>query len=131
MPESASTANRSAWRSLACAYRPAGSWHSARVITWHRRLGQSGACCSGGVKRHPERKDVGAAVERAPLDVLRGHVGRRAEELAGGGHALLVDYLRDAEVAQDHRAIVPDHDVLGLDVAMDDADLVGTDEGAD
>ena len=67
---------------------------------------------------------VGAKIERPPLDVLGRHVRRRAEQLPGHRHALLVDDLRDAEVGELDEPVVADHDVLGLDVAMDDAELV-------
>ena len=69
----------------------------------------------------PDREHVGAEVERLALDELGRHVRRRAEELAGDGHALQVDDLRDAEVHQLEHAVLADHDVLGLDVAVDDA----------
>ena len=49
------------------------------------------------------------------------HVRGRAEHLTGGGHALHVDELRDAEVGQLHAAVLVKQHVLGLHVAMDDA----------
>ena len=64
-----------------------------------------------------------------PSHQLRGHVGRRSEQLPGYGQTLDVDHLGDAEVGQLHPAVLADHDVLGLDVAMDDPGLVGVREG--
>ena len=55
------------------------------------------------------------------LDLLGRHVRGRAEHLAGGGHALHVDQLRDAEVGQLHAAVLVQQHVLGLDVAVDHA----------
>jgi hypothetical protein len=51
---------------------------------------------------------------------------RRAVALAGLGHA---DAAGDAPVHQADLAVAADHDVLGLDVAVDDAALVGVVEG--
>ena len=59
------------------------------------------------------------------------HVGGRAEGHAGLGHAAAAGLLhgeRDAEVGHEGLAILQ-QDVLGLDVAMDDAALVGELEG--
>ncbi len=87
---------------------------------------------SGGeqVKHDPHREDVGAEIDPLPLDDFRRHVGRRSEELSRHGHAGEVQHLRDAEVHQLHQTIPANHDVLGLDVAMDDADPVRVAEGA-
>jgi len=75
-------------------------------------------------------------VDRLPLDLLGRHVGDRAEDLALGGdrfrrqlgqrraHALIGE-LGEAEVEDLDLSLGVDHDVRGLQVAMDDAFLVG------
>ena len=76
------------------------------------------------VEQTAEAVDVGARVEPALARRLLGaHVTRRAEREPGLGHAIaagLAHRERDPEVGDERRAIVQE-DVLGLDVAMDDA----------
>ena len=73
-----------------------------------------------------DREEVAAPVDDAAPGLLRAHVGRRPEQAPGHREVLapLVGHLRDAEVGDPH--VVPglDHDVRGLDVAVDDAVLV-------
>ena len=66
----------------------------------------------------------------APARLLRRHVGRRAQHRArpvfrlivvDRSRRLVVDDARQPEVEHLHVAVGPDHDVLRLDVAMDDA----------
>ncbi len=86
------------------------------------------------VGHHAERVDVAARIERFAGELLGAHVGRRAEH-----HALLSELLlllrvrrfapsRDAEVEHLDEVCLPraigEDDVLGLQVAMDDALLV-------
>ena len=54
----------------------------------------------------------------------------RAQHAAVGGQALLVERAGDAEVRDLGRALLVDEDVLGLDVAVDDAAVVGGAERA-
>ena len=79
------------------------------------------------VEDQPERVEVGAAVELAAADLLGRQVLGRAHHhvvarqvLAGG-----VEALGDAEVGQQHAAVRGDEDVAGLDVAVDEAGVVG------
>ena len=71
-----------------------------------------------------ERVDVAPRVDVALAHrLLGGHVGGRAERHAGLGHATAAGLLHgegDAEVG-DQRLAILQEDVLGLDVAMDDA----------
>jgi hypothetical protein len=91
------------------------------------------------VEQHAEAEDVGALGDRPSLDLLRGHVRRRAENLPGRGDPLGVEELGDAEVRQldpgaprrwvlgvalDARSVEIEQDVLRLDVPMDDAVFV-------
>ena len=89
--------------------------------------------CEHLVEHHPQRKDVAALVDRAAVVGLGRHVLRRARragvELRGrrrlrrpraaAGHPP-----RDAEVEDLDFAPAGEHEVLGLDVAMDEALLV-------
>ena len=88
------------------------------------------------VEHHAEREDVGAHVGRLPLDLLRRHVGDRAEQRPGADdrqrlrRALVDRRLRrahggDAEVDHLRPAVVGDDDVARLEVAVDDAVGVG------
>ena len=98
------------------------------------------------IRERAERVDVGARVDlRCVLPLLGRHVVRRAERRAVLGELALVDgvdrgsaaawfggladrvRLRDAkieELGQQLAGAVDDHHVAGLDVAMDDAELV-------
>ena len=73
-----------------------------------------------------EREDVAAAVDLlVAAGLLGAHVGRGAHHHAGRGQLLvhLAHRARDAEVGHQH-PIVLEHDVVGLDVPVDDALLV-------
>src|SRR5687768_10128703 len=82
---------------------------------------------------HTERPDVGAMVDRLLAeDLLRAHVKRRPNDLAGRRlrrRLLLLRALRDPEVEHLHehltRLAIAEEDVLWLDVPVDDAHLVG------
>ena len=85
------------------------------------------------------REDVGPRVDGRALRLLRGHVARRSHHgaLAGQRHRLgrvsalrLLKQLGETEVEYLDQAVRPDDDVLGLDVAVHDAQLVGLAERA-
>ena len=80
------------------------------------------------VEHEPERVEVGSAVESFAADLLRRQV------LGGPHHHVVareivviatVQAFGDAEVGQQHPTAGCDHDVAGLDVAVDEARLVG------
>ena len=78
------------------------------------------------VQGEGERVDVGLGARLEALGLLRGHVGERADHVAGLGQARRVGDQGDAEVHQlGPRLPVDDLDVLRLDVAVDDAARVG------
>ncbi|MCU0723844.1 MAG: hypothetical protein MUC63_09570, partial [Planctomycetes bacterium] len=78
------------------------------------------------VERGAEGIDVGAEVDRLALALLRGHVGRGAQDLPGHGHAHVGQRVAgEAEVRDLHDALLGDHEVGGLDVAVDHALLRG------
>ena len=75
-------------------------------------------------QRHAEREDVGARIGRraAREELLRRHVGRRAEHVSGQRHrrGVALQVPREAEVEDRRAAGAAHHDVAGLDVAVDD-----------
>ena len=76
-----------------------------------------------------ERVDVGTCVDRAARDLLRRHVARGSDAASFDREPgrCLVGHPRDAEVEHldvQPRQIAPHADVLGLDVAMNDALVV-------
>jgi hypothetical protein len=96
-----------------------------------RVLALEGQLADGELVQHDAaREHVGAEVELLAEHVLGRHVRRRAEQLPGHGHALRVDHLRDAEVGQLDHPVGPDHHVLRLDVAVQDAVAVGVGQRA-
>ena len=76
-----------------------------------------------------EREDVGTRVGRAAAHLLGGHVAERSEDHAGlgGGRGARLgpDQLGQAEVEDLQAAVFRDEDVLGLQVPVNDALLVG------
>ena len=87
-----------------------------RVALVRRRAGEH------VIGRHAERIDVAAAIERPALDLLGAHVERRSHR-----HADLREiqtavalHARQPEVGHLHLAAAGEHDVLRLDVAVDD-----------
>jgi hypothetical protein len=77
------------------------------------------------VREATEAVDVGATVDRPPLDLLRRDVVDRAEQLARVREARRrVEHLRETEVGEVDLTGVGDHDVRGLDVAVDEPSVV-------
>ena len=122
--------------------RSGGSWLriafivSADVAPWNARRPREHL-----VGDRTERKDVGALIDVQPTDLFRRHVADGAEQQAGGGPrccdsrdtgACIVQsarrQLRQPEVQNLHRAIVGHEDVFRLQIAMEDAAIVGSRE---
>ena len=83
------------------------------------------------VKQHSETVEIGAGVHRLAANLFRAHVARRAEGQAGPGHdRAAAETLGNAEVGQHRAAIFAEQNVLRLDVAVDDAAMVGVVQGA-
>ena len=80
------------------------------------------------VEHDAQAVDVAAGIDlvRRAASLLGRHVGRRAEHAAVGGHRLLAGLLLgQAKVHQVRMLPRVEDDVRGLDVAMNDAVLVG------
>ena len=86
------------------------------------------------VKNDPERKDVAGAAARLGTPLFRGHVAQRADQGArwrdvGESGSRLNDAggqgSSQAEIDHLYIAVVPHHDVSGLDVAMRNARGMG------
>ncbi len=80
------------------------------------------------VDHHPQRPDIRAGIGGLAVELLGGHVGRRAHGRAGAGDAGLVGELGDAEVDDLHPSVGSHHDVARLHVAVDDPLLMGAGE---
>jgi hypothetical protein len=106
----------------------------------------AGVAAKSAVARHhlvqngAEREDVRARVEPLALGLLRRHVSdgpdqqalrgleplvRREREGVAGVRFVRLHELREAEVQHLHATVVTDHDVGGLEVAVDDPRGVG------
>jgi len=90
--------------------RPADEWRAAGEGLIHH--------ASDGVQ-------VGVGTGRAALHLLRRHVGRGAHDGAAGPEATAPGGGGDAEVGELRAAIVGEQYIVGLDVAVHDALLVG------
>ena len=91
----------------------------------HQAVGLERLAPDDQLEEHrPYAEHVAAAVDLGALDLLGRHVVGRSEDDAGGGHGGGGES-GDAEVHDLHRAVLTDEDVGGLDVAVDDAGLVG------
>ena len=76
-------------------------------------------------ERHAQRVLVGAGVGRLAADQLGRQVEGGAHHGAGGGVGIGANDLDDAEIHQDGLVVDVDHDVGGLDIAVDEAAAVG------
>ena len=93
------------------------------------RVGQEGMVTRQGlVEDDAEGEEVAAPIELLAPHLLRRHVGRRAEDLAGDGLGRPAE-LGDAEVHHLGLAVVANEDVGRLDVAVDHPLLMGVVEG--
>ncbi len=75
------------------------------------------------VQHDAQREEIAASVEVAPLDLLRGHVGRRPEQDTGLGEVRR-RVLGEAEVGHLQGAVFQHHQVRRLDVAVHDVILM-------
>jgi len=118
-----------------------------RILAQDRghRLGRRGPRERAPARRHliqhaPEREDVGALVRGLAGHLLRAHVAHRAHHRARIRHAeqrppvgclvagIRCGLSREAEVEDLHASVCGDEDVLRLDVAMNDAPVMGSGE---
>src|SRR5689334_65415 len=75
-------------------------------------------------QQHARAVDVRAQVERPSLHLLRAHVARRAQDLAVTGAVGAVDMLCNAEIDDREAAVLAEHEVLRLEIAVQDALLM-------
>ena len=75
------------------------------------------------MEHDPEGPQVCACVDGIASHLLRRHVVRRPEGVAGS-RAVVASHLGDPEVHDLGHAVRGEHDVLGLDVAVNDSSLV-------
>jgi hypothetical protein len=98
-----------------------------------RRPGERREAGEQVIARHPEAVQVAAVVHRLPLHLLRRHVQRGAQRHPALGQAerflLAAEVPGQAEVRHLHFHLAGEEDVLRLDVAVDDAVVVGELQG--
>src|SRR6516164_10648754 len=84
------------------------------------------------VEHRAEAVNIGAFVTPRSFDLFRGHIIRRTHGRAEAskGNPTHLGGFGNAEVHDPQRAVVADHDVLGLKVAMHDLTLVHVNECA-
>ena len=77
------------------------------------------------IRHHAQAVDVAPAIDGLGPGLLGAHVVRRADGHSGAGELLPGRRLGDPEVGQHALPELVEHDVVGLDVAVDDAALRG------
>jgi hypothetical protein len=74
--------------------------------------------------------DIGLGGEGLGLDLFGGQVGGgTGDDVSGSGGLVIAQLLGDAEVGEEGVAVLVEQDVGGLDIAVDDALLVGGIQG--
>ena len=73
----------------------------------------------------PQRIDIRALVDLLPLDLLRRHVLRRPDHHPGARDPFPPERPGDPEVHDPGVPVLVHHDVLGLQVAVDDPEVMG------
>ena len=96
----------------------------------HDRLaGERRPAGEQGIEHAPQSVQIAAAGDRLAVGLLRGHVVGRAEHAAIGRHVRAAVQLGDAEVGELDVVLLVDQQVGRLEIAMDDAAVVGVLEG--
>ena len=96
-----------------------GAQHAQRGLGAERHVaGQQVEPC------RTQAVEVAALVDRLAATGLGRHVGRCAHQRAAHGHGGGVDRLGQAEVGEFRHPLAGEHDVVGFDVAVDDALLL-------
>ncbi len=80
----------------------------------------TGRRANSDVHQRAQAVQIGPAVDRPSFGLLRGHVFRRSQHVAGAGQTRIAKQPRDAEVGQFHAAVGHHQQVARLDVAVDD-----------
>ena len=81
------------------------------------------------IQHHTGGVDVGAGVDTVAPRLLRGNIVHGAQRLLGQ-RLPGVGQTRNAEIGHLHAAVPQHHDVLGLDIPVDDAPAVGVAQSA-
>lgn len=86
------------------------------------------------VEDDAEGEDIGALVDVFAFGLFGGHIGEGAEDDPGGGEFFgVLGVFGEAEVEEFDEGllvgVVQEHDVVGFEVTVDDADLMGFCEG--
>lgn len=80
--------------------------------------------CKHLVENHPKRVDVRSVINWRPLRLLRGKVPRCSQNHSDGCHRLLRSPSGNSKIDNLDLALRSEHDILRLDVAMDDSLIV-------
>jgi hypothetical protein len=94
-----------------------------------RVAAKRGAACNHLVQDNAQGIKIGPAIHRIAAGLLRGHVSRGADSMAGAGQRLVIQGQGHAEIGQQRPAISPQQNVGGLDIAMNDPLAVSVVQG--
>ncbi len=100
--------------------------HADSAVAVKRKL-----ACEHLIEHNAHRIDVGFAVGHIAARLLGRDIVNRTDRLIGHGARRLVGEARNAEVRHLDGAVLQEHDVLRLDVAVNDAALVGVLQSAE
>ncbi len=106
--------------------------HGAEVLDGHGHGAvalEGQAACEHLIQHHTGGVDVGAGVDTVAPRLLRGNIVHGAQRLLGQ-RLPGVGQTRNAEIGHLHAAVPQHHDVLGLDIPVDDAPAVGVAQSA-
>ena len=113
---------------------PGGQRDGVDVLNGHRHGGvplEGQAAGNHLIEHHAGGVQVGPGVDVAAPGLLRRDVVHRPQGLLGEGAVAPGGHPGDAEVGHLHAAVPQDHDVVGLDVPVDDPPAVGVAQGLD
>ncbi len=82
------------------------------------------------VHQRPKAVEIGSRIDGLPRRLLGGHVFGRAQDVAGAGQPRVAEQPCDAEVGKLHGAVGGQQQIARLDIAVDDAAVVGVAERA-
>ena len=83
-----------------------------------------------GVHQRPKAVQIGPRIDGLAGGLFGRHVFGRAQDVAGAGQPRVAEQTRDAEVGELHAAVGGQEQIARLDVAVDDAAVVGVTQRA-